>query len=93
MLGSGDLDALLADSGDTITYSGTTVNGWFDAQELLEPDPSGMLVATGRKACWIRTGALTVPIEASVTINGTGYVVRDTQLVPPDGAFTKLIVT
>lgn len=92
MLGSGDLDALLADSGDTITYSGTTVGCWFDAQELLEPDATGTLVATGRKVCWIRTGALTVPIDATVTINGTGYGVRDTELAPPDGAYTKLIV-
>lgn len=93
MLGSADLDALLADSGDTLTYQSTTVNGWFDDPDLIEQDRNGMYAPTSKRSFLIKTGAVTIPHDATVTINGVSYTVRDSRLEPPDGAFTRLIVT
>ena len=92
MLGSADLDALLADSGDTVTYQATTVNCWFDEPDGIEQDASGMLVPISRRSVLIKTGAITPPIDGQVTINSVVHTVRDFRLEPPDGAFTRLLV-
>lgn len=92
MLGSADVDALLADSGDTVTYQATTVNCWFDDPDTLSLDPSGMSVPTNQRSVLIKTGAIVPAIEGTVVVNGVSHTVRDLQLVAPDGAFTRILV-
>jgi hypothetical protein len=92
MLGSADLDALLADSGDTVTYSGTTVNCWLDEPDAVEQDASGMIVPISRRSVLVKTGAIAPPTDATVTINGVTHTVRDSRLEPPDGAYTRILV-
>lgn len=91
VFGAADLDALLADMGVSVTYSGTTVKGLLDNADTVDTDGSGMQVPTGRQVCRIKTGALTIPIDATVVVDGTNYVVQDTQL-EGDGAYTRLIL-
>ena len=51
-----------------------------------------MLVPISRRTVFIKTGAITPPIDAQVTINSVVHTVRDTRAEPPDGAYTRLLV-
>lgn len=86
-----DLDALLADLGVDVTKSGTTVKGLRDEDDNVGQDPGGQDVLLRRTSVILKTGALSVSIEDSITVDGAQVVVRDVQLLD-DGKLTRVIL-
>jgi hypothetical protein len=88
---SSDLDAILADAGETVVLGPDTVFGIVrrpDASEL-ESAGAGSLI-TRQLVVTVRTGALTaLAVGAVITVGGTAYRVRD-HLAVEHGATTRI---
>lgn len=83
-----DAAAFLAEFGSTVVYAGTTTKGLFDSAEVPDADGAGD-VLVGVTRLRIKTGSIAPTVDATLTVDGASYKVRDSRLLH-DGTFTML---
>ena len=83
-----DAATFLADFGSTVVYGGTTTKGLLDVGDVPDADGTGD-VLVGVTRLRIKTGSIAPTVNATLTVDGTSYQVRDSRRLH-DGTFTML---